>query len=92
MPFYGVGALVSAAFLGTVITIFGLLLKVENRAATEMRESILPGLIVGIRDWADDHGLPAIPITSPRAAEGGSPLEETPANAGPRLEHVRRAH
>ena len=89
-PFYWIGALVAAAFLTMVITIFGVLLKVMNRAATEVRESILPGLVVGIRDWADDHGLPAMPITSPRSAEGGSAVDETPSNTGLRLEHVRR--
>ena len=40
MPFYWVGALVSVALLTTVITIFGLLLKVGSNAATELRVSI----------------------------------------------------
>jgi hypothetical protein len=91
MPFYWVGALVSAAFLTIVMSIFGLLLKVGARAATEIRDSILPGLITGVRDWAGD-GLQAIRTRSPRAEEGGSAPEETPANAALRLEHVRRAH
>ena len=91
MPFYWVGALVSAAFLTIVITIFGLLLKIGNRGATEVRESILPGLIVGIRAWVGDDSRPVLPAVSPRADEGGSSLEETPADAGLRLEHVRRA-
>lgn len=90
MPFYWVGALVSMAFLTIVITIFGLLLKVGSNAVTDVRESILAGLIAGIRDWADDQGRPTPPVVSPRAGEGGSSLEETSAAAGLRMERVRR--
>ena len=90
-PFFWLGALVAAAFLTIVMTIFGLLLKMMDRAATEVRESVLPGLVTGIRDWADGRGLPRVASSSPRAAESGSGLEETPTNAGLRLEHVRRA-
>ena len=89
MPFYWVGALVSVALLTTVITIFGLLLKVGSNAATELRVSILPGLIAGIRNWADDQAPPTPPVVSPRAGESGSSLEATPA-AGLRMERVRR--
>ena len=90
MPFYWVGALFSAVFLTTVIAIFGVVLKIGNRAATEVRESILPGLVVGIRAWAGDDGCEGQRIISPRAVEGGASIEETPAT-GVRLEHVRRA-
>lgn len=88
MPFYWVGALFSAAFLAFVITVFGLLLKLGGRAATETRESILPGLIEGIRDWTGRHPLPT-PI-SPHASEEGSSLEPTTRPVRLRLEHVRR--
>jgi hypothetical protein len=89
-PFYWIGAVVAAAFLTTVITIFGLLMKLMNRATTEVRQSILPGLVVGIRDWVDDHGLPTPPIISPRADEGGPTVDEQPTTPL-RLEQVRRA-
>ena len=92
MPFYWVGALVSMAFLTVAISIFGLLLKLGDRAATEMRDSILPGLITGIRDWAADHDRPAQRGGSPRADDGESSAEEMPGLVAPRLEHVRRAH
>jgi hypothetical protein len=91
-PFYWVGALVAAVFLTVVMTVFGVLLKLMNRAATEVRESILPGLVSGLRDWADEHGLPAIQRSSPRSSEDGPQLDDTPPSTGLRLEHVRRAH
>ena len=89
-PFFWLGAIVAAAFLATVITIFGLLLKLMSHATTEVRGSILPGLIEGMHDWADDHGLPPLRVISPRADEDEPSVDETPA-AGLRLEHVRRA-
>jgi hypothetical protein len=91
-PFYWVGALVAGVFLTAVLTIFGVLLKLTNRAATEVRESILPGLVSGMRDWADEHGLPAIRLSSPRSADDGPQLDDTPPSPDLRLEHVQRAH
>jgi hypothetical protein len=89
-PFQWVGALIAAAFLAIVFIVFGILLKIVNRAATDVRGSILPGLIGGIRDWTVDHGLAASATSSPRADEGASPIEETTPVAGLRLEDVRR--
>ena len=89
MPFYWVGALVSMALLTTVVTIFGLLLKIGSNAATELRESILPGLVAGIRDWADDQAPPTPPVVSPRAGEADRRSKKPPA-AGLRMERVRR--
>jgi len=88
MPFYWVGALFSAAFLAFVITVFGLLLKLGGRAATETRETILPGLIEGIREWAGRHPLPT-PV-SPHASEEEPSLEPTTRPVRLRLEHVGR--
>jgi hypothetical protein len=89
-PFYWMGALVAAVFLTTVIAIFGVLMKLLNRATTEVRQSILPGLVDGMRDWVDDHGLPRARIISPRADEGRSSVDDLQV-APLRLEHVRRA-
>ena len=89
-PFYWIGAVVAAAFLTTVMAIFGLLMKLMNRATTEVRQSILPGLVVGIRDWVDDRDIPTLPIISPRHDEGGPTVDEQPV-APLRLEQVRRA-
>ena len=65
------------------------LMKLLNSATTEARASILPGLIEGIRDWADDHGLPPMRVISPRADEDKPSAQETPTTAL-RLEHVQR--
>jgi hypothetical protein len=89
MPFYWLGALFALAFLTIVITIFGLLLELGSRAATEVRGSILPGLITGIRNWADDRE-PIPPAISPRSDDRGSSPHETATLVRPQLEPVRR--
>jgi hypothetical protein len=91
-PFHWAGALFAAVFLSIAFVTFGILLKMLNGVATEVRGSILPGLVGGIRDWADGHGRgrPAIAIAPQRADQGGQPFEDAPPNAEPRLEHVRR--
>ena len=89
-PFLWAGALVAAAFLSIVFIVFGILLRIVNRTATELRGSILPGLVGGIRDWTVDHGLRAIATSSPPPAEGTSRIEETTPVAGLRVEPVRR--
>ena len=89
-PFLWIGALVAAAFLTFMFTVFGLLMKLLNRATTEVRESILPGLVVGIHDWADDHRQPASRIISPRAAEDVPTIDTTSGPTGLHLEPVHR--
>jgi hypothetical protein len=91
-PFYWAGALVAAVFLTAVLTVFGLLLKLMDRTATEVRESILPGLVSGMRDWADGQRRAAVRLLSPRAAEDGPQLDESPPSEGIALEHVQRVH
>ena len=90
-PFLWIGALVAAAFLTFVFTLFGLLMKLLNRATPEVRESILPGLVTGIRDWADGHGLPLARVISPGAGDDGSMLEPWGGGDNVRLEPVQRA-
>lgn len=90
-PFYWVGALVAAVFLTVVLTIFGVLMKLLNQAASEVQGSIVPSFVKGMRSWADDHGLPAIRIPSPRAvADDGPRLDDTPPSPDLRLEPVHR--
>jgi hypothetical protein len=91
-PFYWAGALVAAVFLTAVLTVFGLILKAMDRAAMEVRESILPGIVSGMRDWTDGQRRTAIRVPSPRAAEDGPQLDESPPSEGIALEHVQRVH
>jgi len=93
-PFYWAGALVAAVFLTVVMTIFGVLLKLLNRAATEVQESIVPTIVTGIRSWSDgSRVLPGGTAWSPRAVEDDGPrIDDTPPNPDLRLEHVQRAH
>jgi len=90
-PFHWIGVLVAAAFLSIVMVIFGILLTIANQAATEVRESILPSMVAGIREWTHDPRLPTIPITSPPDGDGGSVIDESPTNAGVPGEPVLRA-
>jgi hypothetical protein len=89
MPFYWMGALFALAFLAIVIAVFGILIEMGSRAATDVRASILPGLIVGIRDWTDDREANR-PVMPPRDESRGASFDETPTSAWPRLERVRR--
>lgn len=90
-PFLWIGALVAAAFLTFMFMVFGLLMKLMNRATTEVRESILPGLVDGIRDWADDRRQAASQIVSPRSSEDTPTLDPTSGPTGIHLEPVHRA-
>ena len=90
-PFYWVGALTAAAFLSIVLVIFGILLKIMNRAVTDVRESILSGIVVGIHSWDRHAGPRPIQAAPPGPDEGGSAIEEMPASARFSVERVRRA-
>ncbi len=89
-PFLWIGALVAAAFLALTFALFGLLMKLMNRATTEVRASILPGLAIGIRDWADHRDRSVTRTISPRPVEDAPMNEEVSGAAGLRLQPVRR--
>jgi hypothetical protein len=74
-PFYWIGALVAGAFLSLVLTIFALALRLLTRTTSEIRGSILPGLVSGFRDWAGDRSV-VRRLVSPRSPEPGDGIED----------------
>jgi hypothetical protein len=80
-PFLPIGALVAASVLVGALTIFGLALRATDRAvtraATGLRQSVLPGLVSGMRGWraataGAPRGATSISVISPTASTAGS--------------------
>lgn len=82
-PFYWIGALVAGAFLSLVLTIFALALRFLARTTSEVRGSILPGLVSGFRDWAGERNSIVRRIVSPGGSEPGGGIEDAPLNGPP---------
>ena len=76
-PFWWIGALTAALFLGAVFVAFGIAMRLVSRTTREIRGSMLPGLVSGFRDWVE-----------PLDPGGGSPGKPTPA-ADEIIEQVR---
>lgn len=70
-PFWWVGAMVAAIVLGTAFTLFGVATRLLARAADEIRDSVLPGLVSGLRDWTR-YPPPRQVVSSARASWSGS--------------------
>ena len=51
-PFLPLGALFATAVLGASLVLFGLALKALDRGLSELRLSMLPGLVSGLRRWS----------------------------------------
>ncbi len=64
-------------------------MRAADRAATEVRGSILPGLVEGFRDWADDRRTARRPPISPPGPEAGDGIEEALSAAAPPVERLR---
>lgn len=82
-PFYPVGALVAAVFLGTTLTLFALALHVIDRTVTRVGGSVLSGLVSGLSGWSESRRAATTPI-SPGAADREEAVAAVP------VEHVRR--
>ena len=102
-PFYPLGAITAALVLGGTIFLFRLLLLALDRGAAELRGSIGPGLVRGVRGWVADPGLSGSlePTPAPRpgivppfhaaaSLPAGAALEDLAAPTGISLESVRR--
>jgi hypothetical protein len=98
-PFYPVGAVVAGLFLGAVLTLFGLAMRLLDRGARSA--SMLPSVVSGFRDWSTEHrparmvspdaSTPGSPPWPPRSAPSadGMTIDELTSAAGV---HVERAH
>ena len=64
-PFLPGGAILAAAVLCGAFVSFAALLRLLDRAATEIGGAMLPGVVDGLRDWSHGRGH--------ERAGGGSP-------------------
>ncbi len=59
-PFLPGGAILAVAFLVGVLTLFGLGLRLMDRAirrvASDVRDSMVPGIVAGLRGWGPSTG------------------------------------
>lgn len=63
-PFVPVGAIVAGAILGAALTIFVWTLMALDRMASRAADSVVSGLVSGLRGWAADHTTPQDPVTT----------------------------
>jgi hypothetical protein len=82
-PFLPAGALVAVSVLIGALTAFGLVLRATDRAATRavtgLRDSVLPGLVSGLRGWGVQNGRTPIHSTGlPFGSPGSPPAVQAP--------------
>jgi hypothetical protein len=82
-PFWWIGALTAALFLGAAFALFMVLDHLLVRTVDTVRSSMLPGLVSGMRTWTTPRGQPAAAVP----ADGRR--EELP---GPGPETLERVH
>jgi hypothetical protein len=96
-PFYPVGAITATLVLGGTLVAFRLLLLALDRGAAELRGSIGPGLVRGVRAWTEEHSDRPAPTTPrqpwnvpcPGNLPAGVLLEELTAPPDIAVESVR---
>jgi hypothetical protein len=96
-PFLWIGIIVAGTFLAAVLTVFGIAVELVARVTHEVRGSVLPGLVAGFREWADDGVAPArrastpasAPPEHPAAAPPESPFEDLATREVPAAGRVR---
>jgi hypothetical protein len=78
-PFFPGGAITATLVLGGTLVVFRMLLLALDRGAAELRGSIGPGLVRGVRAW----------VAEPEHAEGATPAtpwppgHDRPVGSGP---------
>jgi hypothetical protein len=71
-PFFPAGAITATLVLGGTIVLFRVLLLALDRGAAELRGSIGPGLVRGVRAWVEGPGHPdAASAAAPRPSRPG---------------------
>ncbi len=86
-PFLWTGALLAAAFLSIVFTTFALALHLLDRTTTELRGSILPGLVSGLDDWSSRRS-PLRRPASPTGSEAVGEIDEATTDQAPPVERL----
>ena len=85
-PFFPIGALVAGAILAAALTLFVAAMLAMNRALTRATDTVVTGLVSGIRSWG--AGARAVPEPAAPLGPGHDPIE--PASAIP-VARVRRS-
>jgi hypothetical protein len=70
-PFFWIGAVFAGAILVGVFSLFAVVMRTLDRAATEVTGTILPGLVEGFRDWPNGRHRAVPRSGSPRSSESG---------------------
>ena len=105
-PFFPAGAITATLVLGGTFVLFRALLLALDRGAAELRGSIGPGLVRGVRAWVVEPGQPEAPtpavprspanrrhaadVTPGWGMPAGVSLEDETAPSGVTVEQVRR--
>jgi hypothetical protein len=71
-PFVPVGAIVAGAILGAALTLFVWTLMTLDRMASRAADSVVSGLVSGLRGWSADRAIPL----DPRATSPSPPTSE----------------
>jgi len=78
-PFLPAGALLAASVLIGALVVFGLILRAMDRAIVGLRDTMISGLVSGLRTWRSASGDPLMVVSSP--ASSGSPWGDSGSEA-----------
>jgi len=67
-PFVPVGAILAGAILGAALTIFVWTLMALDRMASRAADSVVSGLVSGLRGWSADRTAPPDPVVASPSA------------------------
>jgi hypothetical protein len=68
-PFLPAGAVLAASVLIGALVVFGLVLRAMDRAIVGLRDTMLPGLVSGLRTWGS-AGRDRLTVASSPASSG----------------------
>ena len=71
-PFLPLGAVVAASVLIAALTVFGLALRAIDRTLVGLRNSMVSGVVSGLRIWTGTRAPRRTVSSSPRAASPAS--------------------
>ncbi len=89
-PFWWIGALTAGLFLATVFAMFGIALRLLSRTTSEIRGSMLPGLVSGFRDWAAERGQDDRPSSAGMSPSSPDAMEDMPPGSAITTEPLAR--
>ena len=76
-PFVPVGAIVAGAILGAALTLFVWTLMALDRMATRAADSVVSGLVAGLRGWSGNRAAPPDRVITSRSSPSGDVAETT---------------